>query len=335
MKEGWISGTGQFVAGFERALSQRICRAETIAVVNGTIALELALRVLCVGPGAEVIVPALTFAAPAMSVLAVGAVPVIADVSEDSWTISPSDAEAKITRRTAAIIAVDVLGHPADYDRLKFGLPVIQDSAEAHGATYCDRPVGSQGDISVFSFHANKAITTGEGGAASTDSSDLASRMRLIAHHGMTRDRPYVHEVVGRNYQMTNLAAAVGLGQLSRWDELIGARNDVSVLYDQLLDGAPCGHRPVAAWAGYACWLYCVTVANREQVLNELRSSGIDARAIWPSLTDQPVLRGLGAVAPVAEYISRQALWLPTYAGITEDEQRVVAEHLRLATMAA
>ena len=146
------------------------------------------------------------------------------------------DVARKITRRTKVILAVDILGHPCDYDALsQFGIPIIEDAAEAHGAQYKGRPVGSFGIVSTFSFHANKAITTGEGGCAATDSAELADRMRVIANHGMRPERPYVHEVIGRNHRMTSLSAAVGLGQVDRWDELVAARNHIAAEYEVLL----------------------------------------------------------------------------------------------------
>lgn len=326
LSQGWISGTAEMVRTFEQRLSKRLGRAHTVAVANGTLALELALRALRIGPGDEVIVPALTFAAPAMSVLAVGASVVLADVDPQDWTLSPASARACMSARTRAIIAVDVLGHPADYDELcQLGVPVIEDAAEAHGAEYKHRPAGSQGEISVFSFHANKAISTGEGGSVSTDSPALAERMRLIANHGMTARQPYVHEVLGRNYRMTALTAALGLGQLERWPELIAARNRVSRRYRELLADAGCGSRPCASWATCSCWLHVITTSRRDEVVAQLRARGIDARPIWPPLQDQPALRGSATECPVAANISRRALWLPTFSTMTDEQISTVA----------
>jgi perosamine synthetase len=329
---GWISGTGPQVREFERRLGNRIDRAHVIATANGTMAIELALRALGIGRDDEVIVPALTFAAPASSVLAVGATPILADIAPDTWTLCPDDVATKVTRRTRAILAVDVLGHPCDYDALAhFGMPVIEDAAEAHGAQYKGRPVGSFGVISTFSFHANKAITTGEGGCAATDSVELADRMRVIANHGMRPERPYVHDVVGRNYRMTNLAAAVGLGQLDRWDELIEARNRISAEYSRLLAGAGCAARPVGGWADYSCWLHTITVGNRREVLAYLREHGVDARAIWPALSTQPLFNLSHASFPVAEAVACQAMWLPTFSGMASSDIQFVAHTLRHA----
>jgi perosamine synthetase len=329
---GWISGTGPQVRELERRLAVRINRAHVIATANGTLAIELALRALDIGHDDEVVVPALTFAAPASSVLAVGATPVLADVARDHWTLNADDVARKISRRTKAILAVDVLGHPSDYDALsQFGVPIIEDAAEAHGAQYKGRPVGSFGIISIFSFHANKAITTGEGGCAATDSAELADRMRVIANHGMRPERPYVHEVIGRNHRMTNLAAAVGLGQVERWDDLIAARNHIATEYDRLLEGAGCVPRPVARWAQYSCWLHTIIVGKREEVLAYVRGRGVDARAIWPALSTQPLFGAGDGGFPVAESVAQQAMWLPTFSGMPAEDVGFVAETVRQA----
>ncbi len=329
---GWISGTGPQVRELERQLAARINRAHVIATANGTLAIELALRALDIGRDDEVIVPALTFAAPASSVLAVGATPVLADIAPEHWTLHADDVARKITRQTRAILAVDILGHPSDYDALaQFGVPIIEDAAEAHGARYKGRPVGSFGVVSTFSFHANKAITTGEGGCAATDSAELADRMRVIANHGMRPERPYIHEVIGRNHRMTNLAAAVGLGQVGRWDDLVAARNRISAEYDRLLAGTGCAARPVAPWAQYSCWLHTITTGNREAILAYVRDRGVDARAIWPALSTQPLFGAVDSAFPVAESVARQAMWLPTFSGMPPEDVSFVAETIRQA----
>ena len=324
---GWISGTGGFIERFEDALARRIQRRHVVAVSNGTLAIELALRVMAIGPGDEVIVPALTFVAPAASVCAVGACPVIADIDAETWTLAPREAAKLITPRTKAIITVDLLGHPSDYDELmELGVPIIEDAAQAHGARYRSRPVGSFGVFSTFSFHANKTITCGEGGCVATDDDDLAARLRLITNHGMTKDRPYWHSVIGRNFRMTNLTAAVGLGQVERWDELVDGRNAVAAIYDGLLGGFV-RRRPVAAWAKEACWLYTVAVPKRDAVVEALRAEGIDARAIWIAVPDLPPYRaGCRAEYPVAREIARTAFWLPTWSGMPQALTTFVAE---------
>jgi perosamine synthetase len=326
MESGWISGTGPCLADFERRLGEKVDRQHVVAVANGTLGLELVLRGMGIGTGDEVIVPALTFAAPASSVLAVGASAVLVDISRDTWTIDPARVAEAITPRTRAVIAVDVMGHPADYDALtQLGVPIIEDAAEAHGARYKGRPCGSFGVASVFSFHANKPIATGEGGCVATGLADLAASMRLIANHGMSPDRPYVHELLGRNLRMTNLVAAVGLGQLDRWEELLAGRKRVSDEYDKRLATSGCSSRPVAVWAQYAPWLHTISTDSRDAVLPLIRQRGVDARAIWPTLSSQPLF-GDPKHCPVAERVAATALWLPTSSAMTSDDVKYVAD---------
>lgn len=335
IETGWISSTGKYVAEFEKSLAAVAERSHALAVTNGTVALEVVLRAMGIGPGDEVIVPALTFVAPAAAVAAVGALPVFAEVTEESWTIDVTDVARLISSSTKAIIAVDLLGHPCDYDALRIvagDIPVIEDAAQAHGASYKGRPVGSFGLASTFSFHANKAIATGEGGAVLTESKELLDRMWLIANHGMTKERPYYHEIVGHNFRMTNLTAAIGVGQVQRWVELTSARNRVASLYDDCLKGIPgLYRRPLADWAKESCWLYSVGISGgkKEAVLNSFRRSKIDSRAIWTALPDldiyQKSVRGSYAIA---RRLSSQVVWLPTSAVMTDGQVARVAEIL-------
>jgi perosamine synthetase len=326
LRRNWISGVGDYIPRFEAALSQKIGRRHTIAVSNGTDALELALKGLGVGAGDEVIVPALTFAAPAAAVCNVGAKPVFVDVHLRSWTIDPL--QVVVTERTKALIAVDTLGHPADYWMLREvvgDVPIIQDAAEAHGALFCGQTVGAQGDISIFSFHANKAVPLGEGGAVLTDDDELAEKMRELANHGMKAGQPYFHEVVGSNYRLPNLQAAIGLAQVERWDELIAARADVALYYDALLP-VMMGRRPACVWATPSTWLYCIALNNRferDLLLGKLQAAGIDARALWRPLPEMPPYAD-GREYPMARAISDGGLLLPTWAGMTLDDVRQV-----------
>jgi perosamine synthetase len=328
LSSGWISGTGPFVEAFERALAERTGRAHALAVTSGTAALELCLQALGIGPGDEVLVPALTFAAPAAAVISAGATPVLCDIDRKTWTIDGVQARDLVTRHTKAVIGVDLLGHPCDFDALaKFGLPVIEDAAQAHGAVGRGRPAGSQGLLSVMSFHANKAITTGEGGCVLTDDDALADTVRLIAHHGMRPSRPYYHEVAGRNYRMTNLTAALGLAQAERWHELIAGRAAVAGQYDKLLGDVQIDMRPDAKWAEPSCWLYTLCCAERDRLVDGLRDRQIDARAVWPSLDSLAVFSGgVRTGYPVARAVSRSALWLPTWHGMPAEVIAEVAE---------
>lgn len=330
LNTGWISGTGPYVRDFETALKVQLGRDHALAVTNGTVALELVLRALGIGVGDEVIVPALTFAAPAAAVRAVGATPVLVDIDPFTWTIDPLDIPEASTYFTRAVIAVDLLGHPADFAWLdtvqdlskRRNITIIEDAAQAHGAIYNrigEEKAGALAYVSTFSFHANKAISTGEGGAVLTNDVDLAEKLRLIANHGMTSEKPYWHEIAGTNYRMTSLTAALGTAQVKRWDELTAARRDVAAAYDErlspLFDSEVLYRRPVAQWAKESCWLYTVGSPYRQQLVEGLRAKGIDARAIWYALPDLPPYKQDGYF-PTARKVSQEAFWLPTWSGM-------------------
>ncbi|TCO45859.1 DegT/DnrJ/EryC1/StrS aminotransferase family protein [Actinocrispum wychmicini] len=184
--------------------------------------------------------------------------------------------------------------------------------------------------MSTFSFHANKAVTTGEGGSASTNDAELAATMRLLVNHGMTPEEPYVHRILGRKFRMTNLVAAVGVGQVQRWDDLVAARLRVSERYRELLPDA-CSGPACAPWARRSCWLHTIRVPRRTAVVDRLRGAGIDARPIWPALDRQPVLAHVSGNFPVAHAIAGAAMWLPTYGQLRDDKIQYIAEHVTAA----
>ena len=315
---GWISSLGEFIPLFQDMLAEKVQRKHALACSNGTVALELALRALGIGPGDEVIVPAFTFVSPAAVVKQVGATPVFVDIHPDHWTINIDLIPSAITERTKAVIAVDVLGHPFDWffikDRLKAGnITLIEDAAEAHGAkhrynfdsNWKQIDCGRMGDISTFSFYGNKTISTGEGGAILTDDTELFGKIKLIANHGMRPERNYWHEVVGMNGRMTNITAAIGVAQMERWEELVTARRLVAKHYDERLSDLFAENllhrKPVAHWASESCWLYSVYSDQRQLYLDNLHHAGIDARAVWPMLPDNPAYAGSKGQWPVAK----------------------------------
>jgi perosamine synthetase len=328
----WTSGTGAAVSRFEKMVADHADRKYAVACSNGTAALRVALTALGIGAGDEVIVPALTFVAPAAMVKMVGATPVFADVHPSHWTLDPAEVEAQITPRTKAIIAVDVLGHPCDYSRLvglcgSRGIHLIEDAAEAHGAFYKDHPTGAFGVISTFSFHSNKGIPIGESGAILTDDFALYEKMRVFINHGMTPENPYWHPAVGDNCRLSNVLAAIGVGQYENWDALIEARQEIAEWYDTQMEWMPdfqC--RPVAKWATEATWLYTLTHPERDRIVEMLRASDIDARAIWTALPNLPPYQaGVRGDYPVAQKIAAEAFWLPTYAGLRKKDVKHIA----------
>ena len=221
----WISSSGKYIDKFESEFSSYSDCTYGVTVSNGTVALHLALVALGISEGDEVIIPDLTFAATINAVLHANATPVIVDIGKDSWCISPDEIKKAITSKTKAIIPVHLYGQPCDMGAImkiakKYNLKVIEDCAEAHGAMYGDKKVGSFGDIGCFSFYGNKVITTGEGGMCTTNNSELNNKMRILRDHGMSATKRYWHDIVGYNYRMTNLQAAIGLAQLERIEDI-------------------------------------------------------------------------------------------------------------------
>ena len=240
LESTWISSTGKYLDRFEADFAEFCGVRHAVACSNGTTALHLALVALGVGPGDEVIVPTLTFVATANTVTYCGARPVFVDIDAETWYIDPAAIEAKITPRTKGIIAVHLFGHPADMKAIgtvasRHGLWVMEDAAQAHGAEIGGRRTGSLGDIATFSFFGNKIITTGEGGMVTTSDDDLAKRMRLLRTHGMDPDRRYWHPVIGYNYRMTNVTAAIGVAQLERVQWQLARRQELAGWYRDAL----------------------------------------------------------------------------------------------------
>lgn len=299
-RSGWISSLGEFIGRFEASFAGFCDVEHGIAVSNGTVALQLALLAADVGPGDEVIVPPLTFVATASAVRHVGATPVFVDCEPDIGTLDPHKLQAAITPRTKAVIPVHLYGHPADMDPIMDcaranGLVVIEDAAEAHGARYKDRSIGSIGHMATFSFYGNKIITTGEGGMVVTNDARLASRIRLLKDHAMDPKRRYWHPIVGYNFRMTNLQAAIGCAQLERFGELTEKRQAVQAGYRSALAGYPgLLVNPRRSWASPVPWLVCVLLspgtdaATRDAVGDALKNSGVDSRPYFNLLSDMP-----------------------------------------------
>jgi len=337
---GWVSSAGRFVTQFEEMFADFCGTRYAIATSNGTTALHLALLALGIGQGDEVIVPTLTFIATANAVTYTGAKPVLVDSDPMTWTIDPNLIEQAITPRTKAIIPVHLYGHPADMDPIlqiakRHGLYLVEDAAEALGARYKGRYVGSIGDVGVFSFYGNKIITTGEGGMVVTDRSDVAQKVRILRDHGMSAKRRYWHPVLGYNYRMTNLQAALGVAQLERVEALLEERRRVLNVYNNELSGVPgVTLPPAAAWADPVCWLYTILIdesrfgISRDSLARALSDKGIETRPMFIPLHMQPIYRGKGGedYMPIAERLSQHGLSLPSSANLTNLNIKYVAE---------
>ena len=248
IRSGWVSSIGPYIDCFEAAFAAYLGVKHAIAVSNGTVALHLALHALGIGPGDEVIVPDLTFAATAHTVLQTGATPVFADVSADTWCLDLRAVERAETRRTRAVVPVHLFGYPVDVPSLSAfarprGIRVLEDTAEAHGASvlidWREVKAGALGDIGAFSFYGNKLMTTGEGGMLTTDDDALAHRCRFLKDHGMSPDRRYFHTELAFNYRMTNLQAALGVAQLEQLEGFIAKKRQIMGWYREALAGVP------------------------------------------------------------------------------------------------
>ncbi|MCL4508948.1 MAG: DegT/DnrJ/EryC1/StrS family aminotransferase [Chloroflexi bacterium] len=337
VRSGWVSSKGPFVDRFEQSLAEYLGARFAVSTCNGTAALHLALAALGVGPGDEVIVPTLTFIATANAVRYVGATPVLCDVDSSTWCMRAADAAPLLTSRTKAIIPVHLYGHPADMDDIcalaaHHNLLVVEDAAEALGACYKQRKVGTIGHASVFSFYGNKMITTGEGGMLVTDDPDLYQRARVLRDHGMDPDRRYWHPWIGFNFRLTNLQAALGVAQLTRIDDLLGAKISNAQAYRRILAGIP-GVEPQREqeWAASSWWMFSVTLGEElamtpNELARRLRERGIDSRPVFHPIHHMPPYHQ-DLRLPVSERIARTGLSLPSGALLTQgDVERVCVE---------
>ena len=342
MESGWISSAGKYIEMFETGFAEFCGVKHAVACCNGTVALHLALVALGVQQSDEVIVPTLTFVATPNAVTYCGAKPVFVDSESETWNLDPDQVEAKITPRTKGIIAVHLYGHPAKMRELqeiarRHNLFLLEDAAEAHGAMCDGRIVGSLGDAAAFSFYANKIITTGEGGMVVTDDDALAERARLLRGQGMDPNRRYWHPIVGYNYRMMNLPAAIGLAQLEKIDQQLELRSRIAKLYSEHLQEIPgIKWQAEQTWAQHVYWMFSIVLEkdfwqSRDDVIEILREQGIETRPVfYPAHSFPPYINSArGEMFPVAENLSASGISLPTWAGLTEADIDYVCRALR------
>jgi pyridoxal phosphate-dependent aminotransferase EpsN len=344
---GWIAPLGPHVDAFEREFAAAIGAPHAVALSSGTAALHLALEILGVGRGNDVLTSTMTFAATANAIRYVGASPVFVDVSRGTWNLDPDLLEQELAvraaagRQAAAVIAVDLYGQCADYRRIevicrRFGVPLIEDAAEGLGATCGDRKAGTFGECAAFSFNGNKIITTSGGGMLVTRRRDIAERARHLATQARQPVPHYEHEEVGYNYRLSNLLAAIGRGQLAGLDGKIARRREINATYRSALAGcAGLEFMPEAAYGRSNGWLTCLTIdagafgADREEVRRHLESRNIESRPVWKPMHLQPVFRGHAAIGgAVAEELFRTGLCLPSGSSLTAAQQSTVISHL-------
>jgi perosamine synthetase len=350
LRSDWLT-TGPKISEFEEAVAGYVEARFAVAVSSGTAALHCAMYALDIGPGDEVIVPSITFAATANCVVYVGGKPVFADVEPDTLLIDPDDVERKVTEKTRAIIAVDYAGHPCDYDRLKeiagrHSIFLVSDSCHALGAEYQGKKCGTISDLSIFSFHPVKHITTGEGGMITTDNPEYAERMRRFRNHGISADPArrkeqgtWYYEMVdlGFNYRITDFQCALGVSQMAKLPRFLERRQAIAALYEKAFDKMP-GIKPLGVSGNirHAHHLYVIRVLEEEcgrdrgQIFNTLRDAEIGANVHYIPVHLHPYYQERHAtkagMCPVAERAYEEILSLPIHPSMTKtDVDRVVS----------
>ena len=332
----WISSRGRFIADFEHGFAAYTGAKYATTVSNGTVALHLALIALGVGPGDEVIVPTLTYIASVNAIVYCGATPVFVDSLPDTWQVDPADIQRKISSKTRAIMAVHLYGHPCDMDAInsvarEHGLFVVEDCAEAFGTLYKGRHVGCFGDISTYSFFGNKTITTGEGGMVVTNDDTLFDRAVHFKGQGLAKHRQYWHDVVGYNYRMTNICAAIGLAQLERADQVIAQKRAIASLYRQNLANTPLTLHDEIGDVRHSYWMCSALVAapeHRDPLRDHLAAAGIETRPLFYPAHTMPMYAQKYQRHPVAETLGWRGLNLPSWPDLGASRIRRITDEI-------
>lgn len=330
---GWISGyKGKYIDEFERRFAEYCECRYGITTTSCATAMLLTLESLGIGKGDEVITTAFTMIATVSAIIHAGATPVLVDVEPDTWNIDPEKIEAKITKRTKAIMPVPIYGHPVDIVRIrevadKHGLPIIEDAAEAIGAEYYGKRVGAMSDAACFSYYINKTITAGEGGMVVTSLDSLNIMARRLKGYDTDPDNRFIHEKLGFNYRMTNIQAAVGCAQMDRIEYFVGMKRAIAWQYLRRLKDLGWLQMPVEKeWAKNSYWVFSVLVnpeakVNRDMLTTKLKEAGVETRNFFVPMNLQPALLNLGLFRgesyPVSEDISKRGLYLPNGTTLT------------------
>ncbi len=340
LETGWISSAGKYVDAFETKWAEYCGMKHGVGMCNGSVALSAAVAVLDLQPGDEVIMPTFTIISCALAVIENGGVPVLVDSDPDTWTMDVSQVEEKITSKTRAIMPVHIYGHPVEMSSLwtlaeEHDLVILEDAAEAHGAEYNGRKCGGLGDMSCFSFYANKIITTGEGGMVLTNDPDLAEALRDQRNLAFKRDRRFYHTEMGHNYRLTNVQAAIGLAQIERIEQLVAKKRRMAQLYEEGLRGLPLQLPVEKDWAKNVYWMYGIVLDDEVpfeavEFSARLKDAGMGTRPFFLGMHEQPVFHDrnlfVGERYPVAERIARRGLYLPSGLTLTEVQIEQVVE---------
>lgn len=327
----WISSKGDFVGKFEKQFAEYVKTKHATSVSNGTVALHLALVALGIGPGDEVIVPTFNYIASVNAIAYTGAKPVFVDSEREYWQIDPEAIKHKITPRTKAILAVHLYGHPCNLERLveiknNHNLFLIEDCAEALGSYYKDRHVGTLGDIATYSFYGNKTITTGEGGMVTTNDETLCDRVVHYKGQGLAKYREYWHDVIGYNYRMTNICAAIGLAQLENIEDTLIRKKQVADYYRNNLPSQVQLHGEAddCIHSYWMCTILTSEAKEREALRNHLKENGIETRPSFYPVHTMPMYSKEYERHSNAEYIGWRGINLPSYPGLSRNQLEMI-----------
>ena len=349
LRSGWISSAGRFIEEFEKRWAAYCGMKYGIAMSNGTTALQTAVGCLKLKPGDKIIIPTFTIISCALAVIYNQCIPVLVDCEPDTWCMNIEQVKQEVEKnyrtgdgRIKAIMPVHIYGHPVDMDPInelaeRYALYVVEDAAEVHGAEYLScrngkkptwKRCGGLGHISTFSFYANKLITTGEGGMVLTNDRELAENARSLRNLCFRPDRRFYHTELGNNFRMTNLQAAIGVAQLERMEEIIAKKRWLGQAYTERLRDIPCLQLPLEkTWAKQVYWMYGVVLNESTGMdvvafASQLKDQGVETRPFFLGMHEQPVFQTMNLFLneryPIAEYISRQGLYLPSGLALTE-----------------
>ncbi len=335
MESTWISSQGAFIQDFESKAASYCGAANAIAVSNGTVAIHLAMLALDIGAGDEVITTNFTYVASSNAILYVGATPVFADIDPLTWNLDPSGIEAKITSRTKAILYTNIYGAPAHYKELRkisdsHGLYLIEDAAESFGSTYEGRFSGTLGDVSTFSFFGNKTITTGEGGMVLTPHKEISDKIRKLKNQGNSDTVRYYHDILGYNYRMTNLQAAIGVAQLAKIDEILQRKRAIQQRYEDGL-GTFLRMQQLAPDSTSSYWMCSVlfsSIAEKERVVKALAKRNIETRPFFTPIDELPFYKKVND-CPISRQISDLGLNLPSFPALEASDQNRIIKLIR------
>jgi perosamine synthetase len=360
LRTGWISSAGRFIDEFEQKWAEYCGMKYGIAMSNGTTALQAALESIDLQSGDKVIMPTFTIISCAQAIIYSGGVPILVDCDPRTWCMDAGQVREKVEAeikngdgKLKAIMPVHIYGHPVDMDPIlelaeKYNLKIIEDAAEVHGAEYLTsrttikqqwKRCGGFGDVSVFSFYANKLITTGEGGMVLTSNPDYAEKARSLRNLCFRPEQRFLHTELGHNFRLTNMQAAIGLGQLERIEEIIAKKRWMGKAYTERLQNISCLQLPVEqTWAKQVYWMYGIvltenTELNATELANILKEKGVETRPFFLGMHEQPVLKNMGLFRneryPVAERIARKGLYLPSGLTLTEEQLDEVCESVQ------